>query len=178
MNLRRNARGWLLWLALLLPIAQAMAGVHALSHIDDRQGEGIAHLVHCDLCLTAAKRGCNQGVCGACTVLVDGRTARACLTLSHNAAESEVQTLEGLRENPLMHELQAQFTAHGAFQCGFCTPGMLVSAYALLGKTPVPTEAEVRAAMSGNLCRCSGYQSIVSAVTAAGRAFSARKEQA
>ena len=131
-----------------------------------------------DLCLTAAKRGCNQGVCGACTVLVDGRTARACLTLSHNAAESEVQTLEGLRENPLMHELQAQFTAHGAFQCGFCTPGMLVSAYALLGKTPVPTEAEVRAAMSGNLCRCSGYQSIVSAVTAAGRAFSARKEQA
>ena len=124
-----------------------------------------------DLRLTAAKRGCNQGVCGACTVLVDGRTARACLTLSHNASESQVQTLEGLRDEPLMRALQSQFLAHGAFQCGFCTSGMLVSAYALLRKAPEPTEAEVRAAMSGNLCRCTGYQSIVSAVTAAGRAF-------
>ena len=131
-----------------------------------------------DLCLTAAKRGCNQGVCGACTVLVDGRTARACLTLSHNAAESAVQTLEGLREDPLMNALQAQFATQGAFQCGFCTSGMLISAYALLRSKPQPTEAEVRAAMSGNLCRCTGYQSIVSAVTAAGRAFSEHKEAA
>lgn len=131
-----------------------------------------------DLRLTAAKRGCNQGVCGACTVLVDGRTARACLTLSHNASEAQVLTLEGLREDPLMHALQHQFTALGAFQCGFCTPGMLVSAYALLKKNPLPSEADVRAAMSGNLCRCSGYQSIVSAVFAAGQAYTQQEKQA
>lgn len=131
-----------------------------------------------DLRLTAAKRGCNQGVCGACTVLVDGRTARACLTLSHNASESQVLTLEGLREDPLMLALQHQFTAHGAFQCGFCTPGMLMSAYALLKKNPRPGEADVRAAMSGNLCRCSGYQSIVSAVTAVGQAHDPQEKQA
>lgn len=131
-----------------------------------------------DLRLTAAKRGCNQGVCGACTVLVDGRTARACLTLSHNASESQVQTLEGLRDEPLMLALQHQFTAHGAFQCGFCTPGMLMSAYALLKKNPRPVEADVRAAMSGNLCRCSGYQSIVSAVTAVGQAHHPQEKQA
>lgn len=131
-----------------------------------------------DLRLTAAKRGCNQGVCGACTVLVDGRTARACLTLSHNAAEAQVLTLEGLRDDPLMQTLQNQFTSQGAFQCGFCTPGMLMSAYALLKKNPRPSEADVRAAMSGNLCRCSGYQSIVSAVTAAGRAHTPQEKQA
>jgi carbon-monoxide dehydrogenase small subunit len=129
-----------------------------------------------DLRLTAAKRGCNQGVCGACTVLVDGRTARACLTLSHNVAEAEVQTLEGLRQDPLMQALQTQFAAHGAFQCGFCTPGMLMSAYVLLRDTPRPGEADVRAALSGNLCRCTGYQSIVAAVIAAGQAHSQAKE--
>jgi aerobic-type carbon monoxide dehydrogenase small subunit (CoxS/CutS family) len=131
-----------------------------------------------DLRLTATKRGCNQGVCGACTVLIDGRTARACLTLSHNATETQVQTLEGLRDDPLMKTLQGQFASQGALQCGFCTPGMLMSAYALLSKNRLPSEADVRAAMSGNLCRCSGYQSIVSAVTCAGQAYSQGEKQA
>ncbi|WP_342129283.1 (2Fe-2S)-binding protein [Hydrogenophaga sp. OTU3427] len=129
-----------------------------------------------DLCLTAAKRGCNQGVCGACTVLIDGRTARACLTLSQNAEDRAIQTLEGLRGDPVMQALQAAFASGGAFQCGFCTPGMLISAYALLKHNPRPTEADVRGHLSGNLCRCTGYVSIIAAVDAAAQALSGQEK--
>jgi aerobic-type carbon monoxide dehydrogenase small subunit (CoxS/CutS family) len=114
--------------------------------------------------LTAAKRGCNQGVCGACTVRIDGRPMRACLSLAQACVGAEVSTLEGLNDQPRMQALQRAFAACGAFQCGFCTPGMLVAAEALLAANPQPDEAAVRQALSGNLCRCTGYVTIVRAV--------------
>ena len=116
--------------------------------------------------LSAAKRGCNQGVCGACTVQVDGWPARACLSLAHGCEGAQVRTLEGLADTPRMRALQRAFVDAGAFQCGFCTPGMLVSATALLERTSSPTEDEIRTAVSGNLCRCTGYDGIVKAIAA------------
>ena len=121
--------------------------------------------------LTATKRGCNQGVCGACTILVDGQTMRACLCLAHEVAGADLQTLEGLNEARRMQALQAAFAAHGALQCGFCTPGMLVSASALLQGNAQPDEAAIRTALSGNLCRCTGYIPIVAAVQSAAAAL-------
>ena len=121
--------------------------------------------------LTAAKRGCNQGVCGACTVRIDGTTMRSCLSLAQACEGSEVTTLEGLEASPRLKALQAAFAAHGAFQCGFCTPGMLVSAEALLEDEPRPDEAAVRKALSGHLCRCTGYAKIIQAVQAAARSL-------
>jgi len=117
--------------------------------------------------LTATKRGCNQGVCGACTVSVDGVPVRACLSLAHGCEGAQVRTLEGLCDTPRVRALQQAFSATGAFQCGFCTPGMLVAAEALLGREPAPDAAAVRSALSGNLCRCTGYVKIVEAVLAA-----------
>jgi carbon-monoxide dehydrogenase small subunit len=121
--------------------------------------------------LYAAKRGCNQGVCGVCTVQVDGWPARACLSLAHGCAGAQVRTLEGLNHTPAMQALQRAFTEAGAFQCGFCTPGMLVAAEALLSREPAPDAAAVKAALSGNLCRCTGYLKIVEAVQAAAAAL-------
>ncbi len=126
--------------------------------------------------LTAAKRGCNQGVCGACTVSVDGWPVRACLSLAQGCEGGEVRTLEGLNSTPRMQALQRAFIAGGAFQCGFCTPGMLVAADALLARNPAPDDAAVRGALSGNLCRCTGYAKIIAAVQAAAAAL--RREDA
>jgi carbon-monoxide dehydrogenase small subunit len=117
--------------------------------------------------LTAAKRGCTQGVCGACTVRIDGRPMRACLSLAQLCEGAQVHTLEGLNETPRLQALQRAFAESGAFQCGFCTPGMLVAADALLAADASPDEAAVRRALSGNLCRCTGYVKIVEAVQAA-----------
>ena len=125
-----------------------------------------------DQCLlTAAKRGCNQGVCGACTISVDGQTVRACLSLAHNCDSAEIRTLEGLRSRPRMQALQRAFAIAGAFQCGFCTPGMLISAHALLERDNQPDEAAIRTALSGNLCRCTGYVKIIAAVRDAAAAL-------
>lgn len=116
---------------------------------------------------TAAKRGCNQGVCGACTVEIDGRTVRACLTLAHRCVGADVRTLEGVQDDASIQALQGAFTREQAFQCGFCTPGMLMSARSLLEGTARPDEAQIRTALSGNLCRCTGYVKIVAAVRSA-----------
>ena len=121
--------------------------------------------------LTAAKRGCNQGVCGACTVNIDGHPMRACLSLAQHCEGSQVKTLEGLDGTPRLQALQKAFAEGGAFQCGFCSPGMLVAAEALLAEQPAPDAAAVRAALSGNLCRCTGYARIVDAVLAASAAL-------
>ncbi len=124
-----------------------------------------------ELHLTAAKRGCNQGVCGACTVSIDGEPMRACLSLAHGCTGRDVRTLEGLVDEPRMRALQRAFAEGGALQCGFCTPGMLVAAHALLGRDVDPDEAAVRGALSGNLCRCTGYAKIVAAVRVAARSL-------
>lgn len=122
-----------------------------------------------ELGLTGTKNGCSQGVCGACTVLLDGEPVRACLLLAVRADGRHVATVEGLGAGGELHRLQQAFVDEGAVQCGFCTPGMLMAAVALLEETPEPTEAEVREALVGNLCRCTGYARIVRAVLAAAR---------
>jgi aerobic-type carbon monoxide dehydrogenase small subunit (CoxS/CutS family) len=114
--------------------------------------------------LTGAKRGCNQGVCGACTVLADGRPVRSCLSLALDCDDRRIETIEGLTNHPVMQALQGAFIACGAFQCGFCTPAMLVASFALLQSNPSPSEPEIRRALSGNYCRCTGYKKIVEAV--------------
>lgn len=116
------------------------------------------------LLLTAAKRGCNQGVCGACTVLIDGRPQRACLSLAANCEGASITTLEGLQRDSRVVRLQESFAMMGAVQCGFCTPGILIVAHGLLGTHPAPNTAEIRAGLSGNLCRCTGYTKIVDAI--------------
>lgn len=114
--------------------------------------------------LTGTKWGCMTGDCGACTVLVDGEPVVACLQLARQVDGSAVTTVEGLGENGELGDLQAAFVRNGAAQCGFCTPGMLISAEALLRRNAAPDETEIREALSGNLCRCTGYNKIVDAV--------------
>ena len=117
-----------------------------------------------DLNLTGTKKGCDLGNCGACTVLVDGRPINSCLMLAVEAEGSEVLTIEGLAEGTKLDPIQEAFIHYGAIQCGYCTPGMILSAKALLDENPRPTEREVRIAISGNLCRCTGYKKIVEAI--------------
>jgi carbon-monoxide dehydrogenase small subunit len=114
--------------------------------------------------LTAAKRGCNQGVCGACSVLIGGEPARACLSLTANCVDRDITTVEGLSTPLALSPLQAAMVRAGAIQCGFCTPGMLITLTSLLKERPQPTRQEIRLAVSSNLCRCTGYQKIVEAV--------------
>lgn len=123
-----------------------------------------------DLGLTGTKEGCDGGECGACTVLLDGEPALSCLTLAVEVEGRSVTTVEGLAPDGRLDPVQEAFIAEGAIQCGFCTPGMLLSARALLDRVPHPTEREVREALSGNLCRCTGYAKIVRAVGRAARA--------
>ena len=119
--------------------------------------------------LTGTHLGCEHGVCGACTVLVDGRAMRACLMLAVQAEGCDLTTVEGLAEGETLHALQAAFCTHHGLQCGFCTPGMLTTLVEFLRDCPDPSAEEVRIAISGNLCRCTGYEGIVAATLAAAR---------
>lgn len=119
-----------------------------------------------DLELRGANRGCDSGDCGACTVLMNGKAITSCMVLAVDADGAEITTIEGLARDGRLHPLQQAFVEHGAVQCGFCTPGMILTAVALLEENPHPTEAEVRAGLAGNLCRCTGYAKIVEAVLA------------
>ncbi|MBI3076813.1 MAG: (2Fe-2S)-binding protein [Deltaproteobacteria bacterium] len=117
-----------------------------------------------DLHLTGTKEGCGVGVCGACTVLMDGRPVSACLVLAAHAAGHEITTIEGLGRDGQRHPVQAAFLEWSAFQCGYCTPGMILAATALLQEHPAPSEEEIREYMSGNICRCTGYMDIIRAI--------------
>ncbi len=117
-----------------------------------------------DLRLTGAKEGCGIGECGACTVLMNGKAVNACMVLAPKADGARITTIEGLGDEARLHPLQEAFVKHGAVQCGFCTPGMILSAKALLDENPNPTRLEIREGISGNLCRCTGYQQIVDAI--------------
>jgi len=130
----------------------------------------LADVLRDDLGLTGTHLGCEQGACGACTVLVDGAAVRSCLLFAVQVEGAEVTTVEALARGGALHPLQEAFRDHHALQCGFCTPGMLLAAVDLLARNPAPTAAEVREDLSGNLCRCTGYGRIVDAVLdAAGR---------
>jgi carbon-monoxide dehydrogenase small subunit len=128
----------------------------------------LAEVLREDLRLTGTKIGCAQGDCGACTVLMDGRSITSCLTLAVEAHQREITTIEGLAPSPEeLPPIQEAFVNHGAVQCGFCSPGMILSAKHLLDHNPSPSEAEIRQGLSGNLCRCTGYNKIVDAIAAA-----------
>jgi len=127
----------------------------------------LADVIREDLGLTGTHVGCEHGVCGACTVLVDGDPVRSCLMLGVQAGGSDIVTVEGVAGDGVMHPVQQAFWDSHSFQCGFCTPGFVITAYALLRDRTELSEAEVRAELSGNLCRCTGYQSIVNGVLAA-----------
>lgn len=122
-----------------------------------------------ELHLTGTKEGCGEGECGACTVLVNGEPYNSCLTPVANVIDKEVMTIEGFRETKAYRVIADAFANQGGSQCGFCTPGMILASYAVLKKNPHPTEEEIREALSGNLCRCTGYNSIVNAVMLASK---------
>jgi len=132
-----------------------------------KSSETLQDVLRDKLGLTGTKEGCDTGKCGACTVLIDGQAVRSCLTLAVSARDREITTIEGLAEVEKLHPLQQAFIEHGAIQCGFCTPGMILTAKAFLDENPTPTEEEVKEAIAGNICRCTGYSSIVEAIHAA-----------
>ena len=127
----------------------------------------LVDLLRYDLGLTGTKEACSVGVCGACTVLLDGRHIASCITLAVQADGATITTIEGVAEGDKLHPLQQAFIDYGGFQCGICTPGQIVAAKALLDSNPHPTEAEIKSWMMGNLCRCTGYYQILEAITQA-----------
>jgi carbon-monoxide dehydrogenase small subunit len=133
----------------------------------------LADLLREDLNLTGTHLGCEHGVCGACTVICDGQAIRSCLMFAVQAEGAEVLTVEGLAEGETLHPIQQAFAEQHGVQCGFCTPGFLMSVHALLRETPRPTDEQIRVALSDNLCRCTGYHNIIAAVKAAVEKLSA-----
>ncbi|MDP2644841.1 MAG: (2Fe-2S)-binding protein [Desulfobacterales bacterium] len=137
-----------------------------LYEVEIDQRRTLLEVLRENLGLTGTKKGCDEGECGACTVLLDGKAVPSCLLLAIHAQGKEILTVEGLAQNGVLHPLQQAFLENGAFQCGFCTPGMLLSAKALLNENPHPTEDDVIQAIAGNLCRCTGYTRIVKTILA------------
>jgi len=130
----------------------------------------LADVLRDELHLTGTKQSCSEGACGTCTILLDGTPVRSCLLLAVDVEWKEITTIEGLAQQGRLHPVQEAFVEHYAIQCGFCTPGMILTAKALLDKNPHPTEEEIRNAISGNICRCTGYAKIVEAIKAASEA--------
>ncbi len=153
------------------PVRLRVNGSETTRTVDVRRT--LADLLRDDLGLTGTHLGCEHGVCGACTVLLDGQPVRSCLVFAVQADGSEVTTVEALGTPDALSPLQQAFMNHHALQCGFCTPGFLMSAHALLRDTPHPSVETIRDVLSGHLCRCTGYQSIVEAVQSAARALGA-----
>jgi len=145
-----------------IPITLAVNGKHVVASVEPRLT--LADFLRRELNLTGTHLGCEHGVCGACTVLLDGAAVRACLLLAVQLDGRDVTTVEGLSPPAGLSALQRSFRKHHALQCGFCTPGLLVTAHALLQENPQPTRAQIQDAISGNLCRCTGYVPIVDAI--------------
>lgn len=135
--------------------------------------ESLLDVLRDKLSLTGTKKGCNRGDCGACTIIIDGKTVNSCLVLAVEADDKEVLTIEGLANNGQLHPIQEAFVQYGAVQCGYCTPGMIMSVKVLLDENPNPTEEEVKRAIGGNLCRCTGYVKIVDAIKKAAEVIQA-----
>jgi aerobic carbon-monoxide dehydrogenase small subunit len=131
------------------------------------EGESLLYVLRERMGLPGSKNACEQGECGSCTVYLDGMTVCACLVAAGQAEGREVVTVEGLADETGLHPVQQAFVDNGAVQCGFCTPGLLVQTHALLADSPAPTDPEIREALAGNLCRCTGYEKILDAVRAA-----------
>jgi len=129
-----------------------------------RPNQTLAEVIRNDIGLTGTKKGCEVGECGTCTVILDGKPVNSCLVLAVQANGKHVLTIEGLETDQGLHPIQQAFVDKGAIQCGFCTPGMILSAKSLLDQNPTPDGKEIRTAISGNLCRCTGYQKIVEAI--------------
>jgi carbon-monoxide dehydrogenase small subunit len=153
-------------------VAMTVNGKPVSARVEPRVS--LADFLREELRLTGTHLGCEQGVCGACTVLVDGASVRSCLMFAVQAEAASVTTVEGLAPEGELNDLQRAFHEHHALQCGFCTPGFLTTAQAFLEENPSPTPDEVRAAVSGNLCRCTGYVGIVQAILATARARAER----
>jgi len=151
------------------PIRVRVNGVEESCQVEPNQT--LLSFLRETLNLTGAKEGCNEGECGACMVLIDGRAVNSCLVLAVEADGREVTTIEGLGDARGLHPVQQAFLKLHAVQCGFCSPGMIVTAVALLRENPKPSEDEVRRALAGNLCRCTGYRQIIDAVHEAARAM-------
>jgi carbon-monoxide dehydrogenase small subunit len=134
-----------------------------------KPSDTLLQVIRDKLGLTGTKEACSLGDCGSCTVILDGKAVNSCLVLAMEAKGRDVLTIEGLRKGSELHPIQKAFVEHGAIQCGFCTPGMVLSAKVLLDENPMPTEEDVRGAIAGNLCRCTGYVKIIEAVMAAAR---------
>ena len=132
--------------------------------VDVEPNQTLVEVLRDQLGLTGTKVGCGEGDCGSCTVIMDGKPVTSCLVLAVEANGRDIVTIEGLETGQGLHPLQQAFVNKGAIQCGFCTPGMILSAISLLERNPEPDEAEIREAISGNLCRCTGYQKIVEAI--------------
>ena len=127
----------------------------------------LLEMIREDLQLTGTKEGCGQGECGSCTVIMGGKTVNSCLVLAVEADGQEITTIEGLADGEALHPIQESFVSHAGMQCGFCTPGMIMSAKALLDKNASPSEKEIREGISGNFCRCTGYTKIIESISAA-----------
>jgi carbon-monoxide dehydrogenase small subunit len=132
--------------------------------VETRPNQTLLDLLRDELGVTSVKKGCEQGECGACTLMVDGVAVTSCIVLAPQVQGRNVTTLEGLEDDPLMGKLRAAYVENGAVQCGFCTPGMLISSYALLKDNPRPTLEEAKIGIEGNLCRCTGYTKIIAAI--------------
>ena len=150
-----------------IPVSFTLNG--RLQELEVEPHELLLDVVRERLGLTGAKRSCDVEVCGACTLLVDGRPVSACTTLALEVRDRSVLTIEGLASDGKLHPLQEAFIEHGGFQCGFCTPGMILAAKALLDENPDPTEAELKHFMHGNICRCTGYKKIIESIMAAAK---------
>lgn len=141
------------------------------THVDCALDRRVVDILREDFGLTGTKEGCGSGECGACTILVDDENRLSCLMLAAQLEGRTITTIEGLAGESRPHPIQEAFAKHGAVQCGYCTPGMVLAASALLRRNPDPTREQIREALSGNLCRCTGYQKIVDAVESAARAM-------